>query len=442
MMYPRLFLAKNLLKDNGVIFVSIDDNEVHNLRMILNEIFWEENFVGNIDWESKTKSQNTKDSFNKLQPKVEHILLYTKKDCRRFNLIQKGEKQYPEHDEKGTYREYPLEVMDAEGMRGRETMVFEINGILPPQWKQWKRWKDTIAEYNSRWDLIIRNEKIVLKMRPEDEKAEITHPFWWLLTKEIWTAESAKKELSETLGDKKHWFETVKPVELIKRLIFHSTSLHDIILDFFAWSWTTGHAVMDINAEDWGNRKFILVQYPELTDEASEAYKAWYKKISDICKERIRKAGKKIKAAKWLMTETLDIGFKAFVVNESNFKVRRPEEINDQTLISQLDLFTNNTKDGTDKLSMLYELMLKRWIDLNTKVAPSTFEKYSYYYLGDGELVVCLDGKVDQKLMDHIIWLDNLQMVVMLDKAFEWNDQLLSNTNLQMKAKEITFQTL
>lgn len=288
----------------------------------------------------------------------------------------------------------------------------------------------------------MKNNKIkLIKEKPyeiiydSDEDNFSFSPFRSHLT-EIGTAENGKSELSELLWYE-HWFETVKPKNLIKEIIFHTTEKNDIILDFFAWSWTTAHAVMDLNSEDGGKRKFILVQYPEKIDNS----KSNFDKISDLCKERIRKAGKKIKAEKWLAAETLDIGFKAFVVNESNFKVRRPEDINDQTLISQLDLFTNNTKDGTDKLSMLYELMLKRWIDLNTKVAPSTFEKYSYYYLGDGELVVCLDEKVNQKLMDHIIWLKP-QMVVMLDKAFEWNDQLLSNTNLQMKAKEITFQTL
>ena len=177
-MYPRIYIAKQLLRDDGVIFVSIDDNEVAQLRILMDEIFGEESFVGNIAWESKTKSQNTKDSFNKLQPKVEYILLYTKKDQRRFNLIQKGEKQYPLNDDRGEYRDYPLEVMNADGMRGRESMIFEIEGISPPQGKQWKLGQDTISIYKSRGDLFVRDGKIVLKMRPDDEKSELTEPFW------------------------------------------------------------------------------------------------------------------------------------------------------------------------------------------------------------------------------------------------------------------------
>lgn len=438
MMYPRLFLAKNLLKDDGVIFVSIDDNEIHNLKMIMNEIFGEENLYGMLTWIKKTKPWNMWEARFNIQQNIEYVLVYWKKTMTengRFNLYPLEEKQYWYSDKTWKYRlEEIVQRRNVWNLR-RDTMLYPILGISP---REWYRRQLSQMRYNE----LVKNNKIKLvKEKPyeviydSDEDNFSFSPFRSHLT-EVGTAENGKSELSELLWYE-HWFETVKPKNLIKEIIFHTTEKNDIILDFFAWSGTTAHAVMDLNSEDEGKRKFILVQYPEKI----ENNKSNFDKISDLCKERIRRAGKKIKEEKGLTATTLDIWFKAFVVNESNFKVRRPEEINDQTLISQLDLFTNNTKDGTDKLSMLYELMLKRWIDLNTKVAPSTFEKYSYYYLGDGELVVCLDGKVDQKLMDHIIWLKP-QMVVMLDKAFEWNDQLLSNTNLQMKAKEITFQTL
>lgn len=284
MMYPRLKLLHELLADDGVIFVSIDDNEQHHLRTIMDEIFGEENFVGNISWESKTKSQNTKESYNKLQPKTEHILLYTKKNHRRFNLIQKGEKKYLQKDSKGNYREYLLEVMNSEGARGRESMIFEVNGILPPQGKQWQLGQQTIYEYKSRDDLFVRDNKIFLKMRPEDEKTELTEPFWGLFSKDIGTAESAKKELSLAFNNEKHGFETVKPVGLIKRLLFHSTSLNDTILDSFAGSGTTAHAVLDLNLEDGGNRKFICVEM--------ENY------ANDVTAERVRRVIKGVPNAK------------------------------------------------------------------------------------------------------------------------------------------------
>jgi len=303
-MYPRLYIAKQLLKEDGVIFISIDDNEVAQLRLLMDEIFGEENFTGNIAWESKTKSQNTKDSYNKLQPKIEYILLYTKKDKKRFNLIQKGEKQYPETDKKGMYRNYPLEVMNANGIRGRESMIFEVDGVLPPQGKQWQLGQETILKYKKRNDLFTRDGKIFLKMRPDDEKTELTNPFWGLFNKEIGTAESAKKELSVVLNNNKHGFETVKPTDLIKRLIFHSTSNNDLILDFFAGSGTTGDAVMRLNTEDGGNRKYILVQLPEpiFPKKNKTAYEFVKNELGveeptifEITKERLIRAAKKIK---------------------------------------------------------------------------------------------------------------------------------------------------
>ncbi|MDL2229523.1 site-specific DNA-methyltransferase [Treponema sp. OttesenSCG-928-L16] len=292
-MYPRLKIAQKLLTPDGLIFISIDDNEQANLRLLMDEVIGENNFVGNIAWESKTKSQNTESAYNKLQPKIEHIFVYTKHEGRRFNLITKGEKEYPLTDEKGVYREYPLEVMNATGVRGRETMIYEIEGISPPPGKQWQLGKEKITEYKNNGNLIISNNKIIIKMRPEAEKAEMTEPFWGFFSKDIGTAESAKKELNTLLGIE-NIFDTVKPIDLIERLILHSTSKNDIILDFFAGSATTAHAVMQLNANDGGNRKYILVQWDEPTKEDSEARKAGYKTIDQISRERIKRAGKNI----------------------------------------------------------------------------------------------------------------------------------------------------
>lgn len=280
MMYPRLKLLHKLLKEDGVIFISIDDNEQANLKLMMDEIFGGNNFVWNIARESKTKSQNTKDSFNKLQPKVEHIFLYTKKDMRRFNLIQKWTRNYILEDKNWKYREYSLEVMSADGMRWRETMVFAINWIMPPDWKQRKLGKDSISEYENRGDIFTREGKIIIKIRPCDESSEITEPFWGFLWKEIGTAESGKKELTQTLGNDKHWFETVKPIWLIEKLIFHATNHDDIILDSFAWSWTTAHAVLNLNKKENWNLKFILIEMEDyaktITAERVKRVVKWY----------------------------------------------------------------------------------------------------------------------------------------------------------------------
>ncbi len=325
-MYPRLLLAKRLLQDDGIIFISIDDNEMAQLKLVMDEIFGEVNFVGNIDWESKTKSQNTETAFNKLQPKVEHILVYTKKDHRRFNLIKRGEKDYPETDERGSYREYPIEVMNAESSRGRESMIFEVEGIKPPKGKQWQLGINTVNYYKKAGDLFVRDGKIIIKMRPENEKTDLTDPFWGFFPKEIGTAESAKKELTKILGGS-HGFDTVKPVELIKRIIFHASGKDDTILDFFAGSGTTGEAVMRLNADDGGNRKFILVQLPELTYKVSDgqlvplesngakvAFGAGYKSIDEITRKRLVCAARQIHSDYKSLNDAFDNGFKCFTL--------------------------------------------------------------------------------------------------------------------------------
>ena len=267
MMWPRLQLLRELLAEDGVIFISIDDKEQHHLRMMMDEIFGENNFVGNIGWESKTKTQNTKDSFNKLQPKIEHILCYTKLTKTRFNLIEIGKKKYQEKDERGKFRYAQVELMSSLGIRSRDSMIFPILGINPPPNKQWKIGKQTIKKFRDRGDLTKKESTPYLKMRPADERIEKTEPFWGLFSKEKGTAESAKKELSAVLESTSHGFETVKPVNVIKQLLFHSTKHGDTILDSFAGSGTTAHAVLALNKEDGGNRKFILVECENYADK-------------------------------------------------------------------------------------------------------------------------------------------------------------------------------
>jgi len=337
-MKNRLEVAKEFLSDDGVIFVSCDDKEMYYLKVLIDEIFERENFIGNIAWESKTKSQNTKTSFNKLQPKVEHILLYTKKSCRRFNLIKKGEKKYSKKDEKGKYREYPLELMNAEGVRGRSSMVFEIEGVLPPEGKQWQLGQEKILEYKSRNDLLLRDNKIILKMRPEDENSELTEPFWGLLTKDIGTAESAKKELTEILETNKHSFETVKPIQLLKRLIFHASNKDDIVMDFHAGSGTTAHAVLELNKEDGKNRKFILIEQMDY--------------IKEITCKRIEKVIEKNQQGSFIYAELKEIDtFKDSTIGKLNANMQYLPigEIEDEEYgISKEDIAVNKKFYGLD----------------------------------------------------------------------------------------------
>ncbi|MBC2575251.1 site-specific DNA-methyltransferase [Peptostreptococcus canis] len=341
--YPRLILARELLSEDGVIFISIDYNEQANLKLICDEIYGEENFVGEIYWESKTKSQNTQTSYNKLQPKAEKIFVYKRKSKDRFNLIEKGQKEYPFTDEQGEYREHILEEMNSEGIRGRETMVFDITDgvstVSPNSGKQWKLGQDQVSIYKESNNLFIRDGKVVIKMRPYFERTSVMEPFWGFIDKSMGTTESAKKDLKKLMECEA--FDTVKPINLIKKLIFHATNKEDIILDFFSGSGTTAHAVMNLNAEDGGNRKYILVQIPELIKEDKPAYKEGHRTIDEIGRERIRRAAKKIQEE---AGADIDYGFKVYSLKSL-----------EEEVITNLDYFDDNPKLFLDDMVGIFD---------------------------------------------------------------------------------------
>ncbi len=419
MMYPRLKLAYSLLSEDGVIFISIDDNEVHNLRMISDELFGEKNFIGNITWEKRTKCQNTETSRDQFQSKTEYILIYKKQlDRMRFNLVITGEKKYNFNDEKGPYREKIVEEMSSLGMRGRPTMIFPIKGIYPNKGKQWKIGQDQVKIYEDRNDILIKNNKIFLKIRPEDENEKKFAPFWsHFFNKEIYdTAETGKKELSNILKTKAHGFETVKPVNLLKKIIFHISSnkrlvnSSDIILDFFSGSATTAHAVMKLNAEDGGNRKFIMVNLPEPCSEDSEAYKAGYKNICDIGKERIRRAGEKIKSeieknnTQLKMEEepkkVPDIGFRVFKVDSSNMKdVYYSADEYNQEMLSGLE---SNIKEDRKDLDLLYGIMLDWGLSLSLNHKIEKIDDIDIHIVDTNALIACFAEKINEKVVTEI----------------------------------------
>lgn len=406
MIYPRLLLARNLLSDDGIIFVSIDYHENAALRICLDEIFGESNFVGEIYWESKTKSQNTKTSYDKLQPKAEMILVYGKNGGKkRFNLISKGKKEYPCQDEKGVYREYPLEVMNANGVRGRETMIYDITDgvsiVSPPEGKQWKLGQAQVAQYQKQNDLIFRDGRVIIKMRPEYEKQEKTEPFWGFFPKTYGTTESAKKELTEILG--KHGFETVKPIEVIKRLIYHATDKNDVILDFFSGSATTAHAVMQLNKERNEHRKFILIQLPELCKEGSEAKKAGYNTICDLGIERIKRTGEKLLGKKEKLIQddaTLDIGLRVFKVDSTNMKdvYYQANQITQETL---MDTVSNIKEDRTPD-DLLFACLLDWGVPISDAYTSEQIDGCQVLDYGDGALIACFDPDVPESVVTAI----------------------------------------
>lgn len=295
-MEKRLRIAKRLMKNDGIIFIHIDDNEHAVLKLLCDSIFDESNFLGTITWEKRTKAQNTQTAKYMLQSKTEYILVYKNKQSKvQFKLEQSETITYDHEDEKGKYRIAPVGEMSLSGMRGRATMVFPILGIDPKPGNQWKIGVDKVNKFETRGDLFVENERVYMKIRPGDEDGVKYIPFWsHFFDKDTYgTAENGKSELNDILGTKDHGFETVKPVRLIQKLLSHVAVEGDeqfIVLDFFAGSGTTGHAVLAQNAEDGIKRNFILCTNNE--NEICE--KITYNRLKNVIKGYTTLKGKAI----------------------------------------------------------------------------------------------------------------------------------------------------
>lgn len=444
MMYPRLKIARNLLSDTGHLFISLDQGEVANGRKIADEVFGEANFVGLIGWESKTKSQNTQTSYDKLQPKIEYILCYRRNTGGRFKLISKGEKAYDLEDEKGRYRLFTMEWMNASGVRGRETMTYAIDGVDLPRGKQWQIGEQTLNKFISRGDLLVKDGKPVLKMRPGDERGEITEPFWAFFSKEIGTAESAKKDLNALFGGEAHGFDTVKPSRLIERLIFHATGKSDIILDFFLGSGTTAQATLAVNAADGGRRTFVGVQLAEAFDSDHPSFEAGFGSIGEIARQRIRRAGEQILRSDRQLEGTLDTGFRAFRIDSGDFHDTRlaPAEATQGALTGMV----RHIKDDRTDEDLLFGALLRFGVDITLQVARRDLLGRTIWLVGspeDGgpgaELIACLatasDGRggIDTKLADALAAM-RPKRVLFRDDGFA-SDAAMENVGSRLKQR-------
>jgi adenine-specific DNA-methyltransferase len=452
MMYPRLFLARNLLRQDGVIFVSIDDNEVHNLRMIMNEIFGEENFVAQVIWKnvygggSKTKY---------IVNQHEYLLCFArnKDDIKEIDLPPSDEarKRYTEKDDKyserGSFFTQPLATTSMDTRPNLRFPIFWKGHEIWPE-KQWQWSKERVEEALKNDELVIRHENgkysVRYKQYLKDEDGEERSSKLFSVFIKPWTQEGTA-EISELFGNGKT-FAFPKPSVLIQQLI--SLCWKDpnaIILDFFAGSCSTAHAVMQFNAEDGGNRKFICVQMAEPCDENSEAFKAGFKTIADIGRERIRRAAKKIaKEAEGKLDFNggkVDLGFKVFKLDESNFKEWRSDVKTAGVLERQMFDFIDNVKPNVSRENILFELMLKTGLDLNVPVEERKIGDNSYYRIDGGKLIICLEDKITKKLVDAILK-EKPEKSLCLDRAFENNDQLKTNTILQMEAEKIEFKVI
>ena len=415
MIYTRLLVARSLLTEDGAVFISIDDNEVENQKKICDEILGEKNFIANLIWKSKSGGANDSRYF---AVDHEYVLVYAK-SADSFMLNQDKEAtvttSYNRKDEKG---EYALDRLDKQSIRYSEALDYEIIGpdgkSYFPKHKDpthpnatWRWSKSNVQEHYK--ELVFENGCVYTK----NYKKEGAIARSLLLEERFGRTRTGKTDCFALFN--RDYFSNPKPYKLIRFLQIIASNRDSLILDFFSGSATTAHAVMQLNAEDGGNRKFIMVQWPEETDEKSEAFKAGYKNICEIGKERIRRAGKKIKEESPLTTQDLDIGFRVFKCESSNYKdvAFTPKDYSQESL----DLFVDNIKEDRSDLDLLFDCMLRWGVELSLPLKKTTVDGCTIHNVDDGNLVACFDGMVTEKVIDAIAEMSPVR-VVFRDSSF------------------------
>lgn len=433
--YPRLMLARNLLTDDGVIFISIDEHESSNLKKICDETIGDNNFIGELVWEATTQPTNAGKAKYGLQQKTELMLLYAKNKhlLPSFNVERmESTLEYPHNGNFGKCRFEIIEKSDA-GNYNRPTMKFKILGQYPRPGKRWQIGKTTAEELEKLGKVEIVDGIVKKAIYPGDEMDKISvKPFWSLfLANIVGTAQTGKEEIND-IFNMAVGFDTVKPIALIKKILFHA-SHNGIILDFFSGSATTAHAIMQLNAEDGGKRRFIMVQLPEPCGENTEAYKAGYNNICEIGKERIRRAGRKIKEenADKPDIDKLDIGFRVFKVADSNMNdIYYSADAYTQDLITQME---SNIKADRTELDLLFGCLLDWGIPLSLPYTSETIDGCTVHDYNDGDLIACFSENVPESVIREIAHRQPLRAV--------FRDSSFGDSPAKINAVEI-FKTL
>ena len=441
MMLPRLHLAKTLLADDGVIFISIDDNEQAQLKLLCDEVFGEENFVADIIWQKKYSPQNDAKWFSAMH---DHILCFAKnKEIWRPNLLARSEEQNvrysnPDNDPRGNWKSSDFSVKTYSANYDYSITTPSGRVVNPPPSRSWRTSKENFEKLvadNRVWFGASGNNVPSIKKFLSEVKQGITPSTIWF-REEVGDNQEAAKNIRNLFDSPP--FDTPKPVRLLERMINLSLNSDGIVMDFFSGSGTTAHAVMQLNAEDGGSRRFICVQLPEETDEKSEARKAGFDTIAEIAKERIRRAGRQISDGLQDGSE-IDTGFKVFKLAESGFKQwRQPGQADTEALQRELSLNIDSVLSETSSENLLYELMLRMGLKLTCKVSFSD----DVYWVEDGDtggLYAFLLERVDQGLIDAVLAKHPVK-VAALDRLFEGDDALKSNTVLQMKDAGVMFE--
>lgn len=443
MIYPRLMLARNLLREDGVIFISIDDNEVENLRKICDEVFGENNFVGQWNW---FKSATPPALSKKIKKNIEYILSYQKGGNNDvFTGVKKtSSSNDPITKPQNTYKHllFPAGSISTKladgvypkGIYGTEKFPNELlndlivkNGVNENDVTFRNRFiwvQTTLDEQLSNGTRIELSKQLVISYKKAEYNREVPPS---LIDNQVGvdTTENAGRYITDIFDGKKI-FDYPKPVSLLHYLanFFIERDKGSIILDFFSGSATTAHAVMQLNAEDGGNRKFIMVQLPELTDEKSEAYKAGYKNICEIGKERIRRAGAKIKSEHPDATN-LDTGFRVFRVADSNFGDVRIDPSKIVQLTLDLDVYRDNIKSDRSGLDLLYGSFLSWGVPLDEDIKTENIDGEELFIVREGYLVALFGTKVTDAIMDRIAEMDP-QRILFRDATFSSDEEKIN----------------
>ena len=438
MIYPRLKVARDLLSDDGVIFISIDDNEQENLKKICDEIFGESNFVANIVWEKVHTRKNSAINFSSSH---EYILSYAKirrndsNDVTGFkrNLLPRDNTNAysnPDNDPKGPWKADPI---TAHNYYAADYTITKPNGtvISRPKDRYWCYSKETIEKMIAENAIVWGSgDSMPLGKRYLCDVQNGLVPVTLFSREFAGDTSLAKRIIDDIFYDCKGIFGYTKPVKLITRLLQIASNKDSLILDFFSGSATTAHAVMQLNAEDGGRRKYIMVQLPELTSENSEAYKAGYKNICEIGKERIRRAGRKIKEEAGLMAQDLDFGFRCLRLDSSNMKdvYYKPEDLGQM----ELDELIDNVKDDRSAEDLLFQVMLELSLELSSPIETVDIAGHKVFKVNGNYLIACFEPNITEEVVTAIA--KETPIYAVLRDSSLFNDSLATNFEQIFKA--------
>ena len=430
MIYSRLLLARNLLTEDGVIFISIDDYEIDNLQKICNEVFGSQNYVGTVIWERAFAPKNDAKYFSASH---DYILSYSKNigsfKIGKLPRTDEANSRYknPDNDPRGPWTPDNLTVKTYNANTDYPITTPGGRIVNPANGSCWRVSKERFAElvednriyFGDEGNNVPRIKRFLAELQDG-----MTPTTLWKF-QEVGHNQEGRQELKK-LFDDGGYFDGPKPVRLLSRILQIANLGEDaVILDFFSGSATTAHAVMQLNAEDGGHRKFIMVQLPEKCDEASEAYKAGYKNICEIGKERIRRAGDKIKAEH--PDAQLDTGFRVFRVDESNMEdvYYHPEELT-QTMLGGM---VSNIKSDRSDLDLLYACLLDWGVEINLPHSAETLDGCTIHNVDDGALVACFDENVPDTVIRRMADLHPLR-AVFRDSSFASDDSKINVTEI------------